>query len=138
MKVLFDHNISPYIARALTVLAAPHGHRVEALIDKFGDPAMPDTVWLRQLGDEGGWVVISGDRRIMRNPQEHEAWLRARLITFFLEPGWHRGMSQFVFAGRLIMYWPDLIAVANRFAPPAAFLVQVRGRLKELPRRGPR
>lgn len=134
MKALVDHNISPYIARALAILAQPHGHDVSALVDKFGDPSVPDVEWLRQLGREGGWTVISGDRRITRNPQEHAAWLQAQVITFFLANGWHRGMPQFKFAGRLISYWPDLVGVARRFDPPAAFLLQVNGRLKELTR----
>jgi hypothetical protein len=80
VKVFIDHNISPHIARALAVLAAVEGHRVRALSEDF-DPATPDTKWLRRFGEEGGWVVISGDRRITRNPQEHSAWLRARVIT---------------------------------------------------------
>jgi hypothetical protein len=137
VKILVDHNISPHIARALAVLAAVEGHRVRALSDDF-DPATPDTEWLRRLGEEGGWVVISGDRRIIRNPQEHTAWLRARVITFFLERGWHRGMSQFVFAGRLMMRWPDLIEVAERFGPPAAFVLPLRGKLRQLPAPGTR
>jgi hypothetical protein len=131
VKVLIDANVSPHIARALAVLAERDGHRVDALRDKFG-PAVPDLDWLHQLGKEGGWAVISGDRRIMRNPQERAAWLEARLITSFLERGWHRGLSQFVFAGRLMMRWPDIIEVATRFEPPAAFILPIRGKLREL------
>jgi hypothetical protein len=135
VKVLVDHNISPHVARALAVLAEREGHQVQALVDKFSDPAIPDAMWLRRLGEEGGWAVISGDHRIIRNPQEHAAWLQARLIAFFLERGWSRGMSQFSFAGRLIMRWPDIIEVATRFDPPAAFILPVRGKLRELQRR---
>jgi hypothetical protein len=82
--------------------------------------------------------VISGDWRIIRNPQEHSAWLRARVITFFLERGWQRGMSQFVFAGRLMMHWPDLIEVAERVEAPAAFVLPLRGKLRQLPVPGTR
>lgn len=135
MKVFIDHNISHHVARALAVLAAPHGHHVEPLIDKFGHPSVPDTEWLRQLGKEGGWAVVSGDRRIIRNPQEHTAWLQARVIAFFLERGWYRGMPQFAFAGRFIMRWPDIIEIATRFEPPAAFVLPLRGKLQELSRR---
>jgi PIN domain-containing protein len=64
VNVLFDHNVSPYIARALAVLANPDGHRVHALVDKFGDASVSDADWLRELGRDGSWIVISGDRRI--------------------------------------------------------------------------
>ncbi len=54
---------------------------------------------------------------------------------FFLETGSHKGMSQFVFAGRLIMRSPDIIEIATRLEPPAAFMLPIRGKLRELDRR---
>ena len=108
-----------------------------ALTDDF-DRTTPDTEWLRRLGEECGWTVISGDWRIVPNPQEHSAWLRAHVIAFFLERGWSRGMSQFVFAGRLMMRWPDLIEIAGRVEAPAAFRLPLRGKLLQLPVPGTR
>jgi hypothetical protein len=54
--------------------------------------------------------------------------------VFFLESGWHKGFSQFVIAGRLIMRWPDIVEVAARLEPPAAFMLPIRGKLRELRR----
>jgi hypothetical protein len=35
VRLLIDHNISPYIARALAAIAEPDGHVVKAKLDKF-------------------------------------------------------------------------------------------------------
>jgi hypothetical protein len=59
---------------------AAKGDQVIPLTDRF--PAnTEDRVWMDALGDEGGWVVISADRRIHRNKIEREAWRRSGLIT---------------------------------------------------------
>jgi hypothetical protein len=92
VNVLIDHNISPSIARALAAMAEPHGHKVEAMTDKFG-PATPDSEWLEMLAREGGWAFISNDQRIWRNPQECAAMLAARVIGFSWSPHGANGTS---------------------------------------------
>jgi PIN like domain len=87
VRLLIDHNISPYIARALAAMAEPDGHEVKAKRDKFETSAMTDSEWLSILGREGGWAFLSDDHRIYRNPQERSAMLAAKLIGFFLELG---------------------------------------------------
>lgn len=66
MRFLFDNNLSPLIARAIAVLAEPDGHRVEHLRDR-GHGAAPDEEWITRLGEEGGWTIVPGDRRIATN-----------------------------------------------------------------------
>jgi hypothetical protein len=84
LKVLFDHNISPKIARALSELF--HGqHEIHALKDKFS-PETQDVEWIKALSAEGGWVVVSGDRRITRNKTEYNAFRSSSLVGFFLAP----------------------------------------------------
>jgi hypothetical protein len=39
---------------------------------------------------EGGWVVLSADRRIHRNRLEREAWRQSGLVVFFLTSQWRR------------------------------------------------
>ena len=86
MKVFLDNNLSPYLARALNSLLEPEGDQVVHLSDRFA-PDTEDRVWIEALATEGGWVVISADRRINRNPIEREAWRRSRLVVFLLSDG---------------------------------------------------
>ena len=135
MKVLIDHNISPYVARALVVMAEPHGHEVKAMIDRFG-AATPDLEWLDGLGREGGWAFVSNDQRIWRNPQECAAMLAAHVVGFFLEPAWRkRNVTVFEQAGRLLMWWPTLMQQCAIVEPPAAFRVPLNpgSRLRSVP-----
>ena len=41
-----------------------------------------------QLGQEGDWIVISGDRKIYTNPQRRRVWISAKITTFFLANTW--------------------------------------------------
>jgi hypothetical protein len=123
VKLLVDHNISPYIARALAAITEPDGHQVEAKFDKFdGNTSIPDTEWLGLLGREGGWALVSDDHRIYKNPQERSAMLAARVIGFFLEPAWRkRNITEYERAARLILWLPRLAQQCEAVAPPAAY-----------------
>jgi hypothetical protein len=83
LKVILDNNLSPYLARALRTLLEPEGDQVIHLTERFAADT-EDRVRIEALGSESGWVVISGDRRIKRNPIEREAWRRSRLVMSFL------------------------------------------------------
>ena len=82
MKVFFDHNLSPGIARALDALFMG-AHEVVALKDKFSQD-ITDEAWIRALNKEGKWTIISGDRRITRNKAERSVFTSSKLIGFFL------------------------------------------------------
>jgi len=133
LKVFFDHNLSPHLAHALNVLLGPEGDQVIHLTDRF--PAnTEDRVWMVALGDEGGWVVISGDRRIHRNRLEREAWRRSRLVVFFLAPQWRR-LRNIEIAWRRLRWWPRIDDQVRIVAPPAAFELPLNygtGRLRVL------
>jgi hypothetical protein len=77
VKLLIDHNISPYIARALAAIAEPDGHAVKAKPDKFNTTAsVSDAEWLSVLGQEGGWGFLSDDHRIYRTRRNAPQCLR--------------------------------------------------------------
>ncbi len=133
MKVLLDNNLSPYLARALNALLDPEGDRVAHLSDRFA-PQTDDRTWIAALGDEGGWVVISADRRIYRNRLEREAWRRSRLVVFFLAPQWGKA-RHIEIAWRLLRWWPRIREQVAIVAAPAAFELPFRygsGRLRVL------
>jgi hypothetical protein len=119
LKVFIDNNLSPYLARALHTLLEPEGDQATHLTDRF-PPDTEDRAWIDALAAEGGWVVISADRRIHRNRLEREAWRRSRLVVFFLSPQWRR-LRNIEIAWRLLRWWPRIEETARLFSPPAAF-----------------
>ena len=78
MKVFFDHNISPRLARALRELYGD-AHQISILSERFSR-TVDDTVWIGALSREGRWIIISGDRRITRNRAEYAAFRNSRLV----------------------------------------------------------
>lgn len=94
----------------------------------------PDAKWIEELGRERNWVIVSADRRIMRNPHERRAWQASRLTAFFLEKGWAK-QTLWHQASGLVRWWPHIMAQAERIEPGAGFLVPVgfTGRFKQVP-----
>lgn len=132
MNVLLDNNISPLVARAINVIVEPDGHCVAALRDKFAQDTQ-DVDWIRALGREGRWLVISGDVHITKRAAERAAWGNSDLLGFFLAPPWSR-MRNIEKAGRLLLWWPKILDQANLVAGGALFQLPVNtgSRLKQL------
>lgn len=69
----------------------------------------PDTEWVAKLGDDNrGWIVISGDTKILRNPLERNA-LAAANLTFFVMGGksWlNTKLPDYVW--KFFKVWPDV------------------------------
>ena len=118
MKVLFDHNLSPRLARALQALFKGE-HEVVALRDRFPLDST-DLDWIGALSRDGRWLVISGDRRITRNRAEQAAFRQSRLIGMFLSPGLYKAplIKQ---AERLLALWEAMQAVAGTVEGGAMF-----------------
>jgi hypothetical protein len=125
VKILTDHNISPKVARALNALVEDEqGSYVVPLRQKFA-PSTADVDWIRALGSEGGWSVISADLRIHKNKAERAAWMQTDLIGYFLEPGLAalRPVEQ---AARLLLRLDALQAQSRLIRGPAMFAIPLR------------
>lgn len=130
MKLLFDNNMSPHIARGLHVLFNGE-HKIVALRDHFGRGDIPDMEWIDRLGKEGGWCVVSQDVRITRNPVERDAFLNANLIGFFLAPAVRKAPLH-VKTARLLQLWAPLQKIADS-VESGLYEVPIRGdKLKAL------
>lgn len=118
MKVLFDHNLSPRIARALQALMGGE-HEIVALKDKFA-PNIKDVELISELSSEGGWVFVSGDRRITRNRAEKSAFQSSKIIGMFLSSGLYKStvLKQ---AERLIVLWPTIETVSKNVSGGSMF-----------------
>lgn len=85
MKLLVDENLPPALARALAALF-PGKHEIIHLRERFG-PAVKDIEWIKILGDEGKWIVLSSDRRITKIKAENHAFKSSKLVGFFFAAG---------------------------------------------------
>ena len=125
MKILTDHNISPRVARALNAFVErPDGSCVIALRDRFA-PSISDIEWVRELGRDGGWSVLSGDLRIHKNKAERAAWMQTALIGYFLEPGL-AALRPVELASRLLLRLEVIETQSRLISGPAMFSIPLR------------
>ena len=82
MKLFLDNNLPPRLAKALSALF-DGTHEITALRDKYSAD-ISDKDWIAELSKEGGWTVLSSDRRILKNPSERAALRASTLTAFFL------------------------------------------------------
>ena len=124
MRFFADNNIAPAIAEALNALSSKDGHEVHHLRKRFA-ASTGDLAWLAELGEEGDWVILSGDYRITRRPHERAAWLSSGLTAFFLARGWTTAGFDDQ-AWMLVRWWPHIVAQAARVEPGAGFEIPFR------------
>jgi len=128
VRFFFDNCLSPRLAKALHALIEPR-HEVVHLRDRFPQN-VSDTEWIAKLAAEGSWVIISGDLRIRKRPQEREVWKAARLTTFFMAKAYVT-LDSWEQVRWLIEKWPLIMDQADKVRPGAAFIVPRRGKQLE-------
>lgn len=127
MNFFFDNNLSPKLARCLHVLVEPE-HRVVHLKERFAANTS-DEVWMGALAAETGWVIVSGDLQIKKNPHEVEAWRQAGHTTFFLKDRWIN-LGFWEQAQRFVKYFPEIISAADHARAGSMFAVTVNGKIQ--------
>lgn len=126
MKVFIDNNLPPDLARGLNALFAGD-HEVICHRDKFGKTHIADEEWIPKLGEEGGWVVLSGDLNIARKRPSRELFLSSQLVGFFPRAAVME-LPLAKKASRILYVWDRMERIAN----------DVRSGLFELQQRGER
>ncbi len=124
MKVFFDHNMSPALARATRELFRDR-HEIAMLREKFRNDA-PDIEWIGGLSREGRWLVISEDRRITRNHAEFAAFRASRLVGVFLASAVHKAPVVKKME-RILAVWPALGALSETVEGGAMFELPISG-----------
>lgn len=107
VKVLFDHNMPPMLARALHHIVSVEGHEAWALRDKFS-VRIEDTDLYEQLGKERDWVVISKDISQAKRPPERAAILRFGVVAIFLAPSVEK-MPPHQQAATILWHWEAIV-----------------------------
>ncbi|MBI4193574.1 MAG: hypothetical protein HY526_00700 [Betaproteobacteria bacterium] len=77
LTFFLDYQIGRYVVAEALRAAGAH---VEVHIDHFPQ-ATPDTEWIPEIGRRG-WVLITKDQNIRRNPLERAAYEAAKLCGF--------------------------------------------------------
>ncbi|MEA2691208.1 MAG: hypothetical protein QOJ16_595 [Acidobacteriota bacterium] len=132
MKFFFDNCVAWRVAEALALLLELDGFEIVALRSRFPENC-PDEKWMPTLGNEGGWNVISGDRRIIRNPQRRRVWMESRLTTFFLAPAWSNdAFTEREKHLRLLKRWNEIVECATKADQGTAFILPYTGKIERL------
>jgi hypothetical protein len=133
LKALFDNNIAPRIARAINVIVELYDDEAIALRDKF-PTNISDIDLIQALDKEGGWVLVSEDRRITKNRAEREALRQASVVGFFLMPAW-RKLDTRQKTAALLYAWPKMQKQFSLVQPGSAFQLPVNrnSKLKSMP-----
>ncbi|MHA6265332.1 PIN-like domain-containing protein [Aliiroseovarius sp. CAU 1755] len=122
VKVLFDHNMPPAVARALNELIKGDNHQALPLRDKF-EISIPDVDYFNALGKEDDWVVISKDLKNGKSKAERSAITKNGILVFYLSPATQKQniMQQ---AATIFWHW-DKIVLQRKIATSGMFLLPV-------------
>ncbi len=99
----FDNTLSPKFPRMLNAL----GVDTMALRERFPQNTL-DQDWLPQLRGTG-WVMITGDARILKRPGEIAALVTCGVTALFLFPAFS-GWGLWKQAAWLVTHWPMIDA----------------------------
>ena len=124
MRVFVDNNLPPRLARGLNELFHDD-HQVICHRDRFGKTHTADEEWITALGEEGGWVVLSGDINIARKRPSRELFLRSQLVGFFPRTAVME-LPLAKKAARILTVWDRMERIANDVRP-GLFELQQRG-----------
>lgn len=124
MKLALDANLSLYLARAVHALLAPEGGEATSIPERFG-PGVADRDWIAALHDEGGWAVLTQDRKLRTRPHERLALEQSGLVVFILAHGW-APEPYWPKAAGIIRWLPPMLDAFRTAQPPALFAIPHR------------
>ena len=129
MKFFLDNCLAIRHARALNEMVKPD-HCFTHLQEKFLADTK-DEEWIRKLGAEGSWIVISGDYRIGKSAHERAAWHQSGLTVFFLNKGW-TNIPPLQQHSKLALILNEIIEHASRARAGSGFSISVNGKIEQV------
>jgi hypothetical protein len=130
LKFLLDENLPPALARALNALSAANKHSVEHVRD-FVPLQTSDVEWISKITSEGGWSVLSGDRRMLTRQHELKALTENKVTTFIFASGWS-ALTFWEKAWLLVRWWPTVVALACTSTPGSIFIIPYKQKPEKL------
>ena len=86
MRFLFDNTLPPKLAKALNILVQPE-HEIRHLKEPFF-ASIQDEDWIKGLGEDDHWIIVTADMRAERNAHEFDAWKQTKRPVITLKSGW--------------------------------------------------
>lgn len=137
MKIAFDENVPPVLVKVFKTLAS-EGDILSAEIlsaREYSVPRAPsDVPWLEKFAEDGGKVVISGDKRMRSNLHERKALADKGFITFFFASHWNNE-GPFNKSAMLLRWWPQIQETLRSAKPGQCFEMPYQwtgGKLREV------
>jgi hypothetical protein len=127
VKFIFDHSLSPKLARSLHALVAPQ-HEAVALKELF-PPETENQVWMTQLLQQQNWAFLTVAARGDRSPQELQAWRELGHPIFFLRASWLK-LSFWNQSQKLVKFFPTIMEKAAHSS--SLFSVSMNGKIEPL------
>ncbi len=125
MKFFLDMNLSPRLAHGMQEF----GQDVTHLVDHF-DQGEKDEIWLPHVGTNG-WILVTRDNRIRRNPAELRALREFQVGAFFLGG---KGLSKCDIIEQVVRNWRRMNSLAEKTKRPFAYRVPAKGtKLSSIP-----
>lgn len=96
-----------------------------------GDPG--DLVWIPAMAEKpGNWIVLSGDRRITKNPLRQRALREAGLTAFFMPSGFPED-DRIAQCAWLFQAFPAIIAQAEKAKRGEGFRLKQNRKIERIP-----
>ena len=128
MNFFLDNTFPPGLSRAVAELAKEHGfqHMLEAY--PKGDPGS-DLIWIPEIAKRKEiWRVLSGDRRLLTNPQNRAAVVSNKLIVFVMPSGFP-SLVKWEQCAHFFRWFPEIEKKAAKSKPGDLFEVSMRGKV---------
>jgi len=118
MRFFLDNNLSTRLADGMCAF----GEDVTHLQNHFvADTA--DAIWLQDIGQKG-WILITRDQRITKNPAEKMALRQNNVGAFFLAG---KNRSHWDLVEQLVRNWRRLKSLSSSTDRPFAFRIPSKG-----------
>jgi hypothetical protein len=123
----FDNCVPPPVVRALREARAD----VLYLQEVFASSDVKDTLWMPRAAQEG-WIVLTDDNRIRRNPVERTMLKELKLRVIFL-PEALPTLALMGQLAKLAQWWPDIERACKGLKAGTCLLMKMKtGKLEVL------
>jgi hypothetical protein len=134
VNIFFDNCTSPTLAATLDGFVQYLAHRAFHIKDMPCGRHALDLEWIQMLAerDDGPWIIITGDGRILKNKPERTALRQSGLSGFVLAPAYQKTPLNQV-ASLLIWRWPEMEQLLGLVAGPALYELPINRSSKPKP-----
>ena len=136
MRLAFDEHVPKGLVKVFQVLAEEGSIPPIQKVVSARDYAKPqdkgdDQHWVRRFSQDGGRVIVSGDKKMRARPHERRALVDEGMIVFFFSPVWSE-KNMFVKGAMLLNWWPKILETASSAPTPSLWRVPFQWEWKNL------